>query len=69
MPRATAKEVIRMPMKREDYKAIKHMDKDQLTAYLTRVYRRGFDAGAAAMVKKSAPASPQAEPPSPDIGS
>lgn len=69
MPRATAKEVIWMPMKREDYKVIKHMDKDQLTAYLTRVYRRGFDAGAAAMVKKSVPVSQQPAPPSSDTGS
>ena len=32
-------------MNREDYKAIKHMNKDQLTQYLARVYRRGFEAG------------------------
>ncbi len=40
-------------MKREDYKAIKHMDKAQLTAYLERVYRRGFDAGVKAMAEKT----------------
>lgn len=34
-----------MEMKREDYKAVKHMDKAQLTAYLARVYRRGYEAG------------------------
>ncbi len=42
-----------MPMKREDYKAIKHMDREQLTAYLERVYRRGFDAGVRAMAEKT----------------
>ncbi len=42
-----------MPMKREDYKAIKHMDKEQLTAYLERVYRRGFDAGVKALAEKT----------------
>ena len=28
-----------------DYKAIKHMDKDRLTAYLYRVYMRGVERG------------------------
>lgn len=42
-----------MPMNREDYKAVKHMDKAQLTAYLERVYRRGFDAGVKAMAEKA----------------
>lgn len=32
-------------MKRDDYKAIKHMDKAQLTSYLQRVYQRGYEAG------------------------
>ena len=31
--------------KREDYKAIKHMNREDMTKYLYRVYRRGFDAG------------------------
>lgn len=42
-----------MQMKREDYKAIKHMDRAQLTAYLKRVYRRGFDAGVKTMAEKT----------------
>lgn len=42
-------------LRREDYKAIKHMDKAQLTAYLQRVYRRGYDAGYQAAVKPVAP--------------
>ena len=40
-------------MKRDDYKAIKHMDKAALTAYLSRVYlcgyEDGFKAGSAAV--------------------
>ena len=28
-------------MKREDYKAVKHMSKIELTAYLGRIWRRG----------------------------
>ena len=32
-------------LKREDYKAIKHMNREDMTKYLYRVYRRGFDAG------------------------
>jgi len=32
-------------MKRADYKAIKHMNKDQLTHYLSRIYLRGYNKG------------------------
>ncbi len=32
-------------MRREDYKAVKHMDKTQLVDYLTRIYNRGYHAG------------------------
>ena len=32
-------------MSREDYKAVKHMDKVQMIAYLQRIYRRGYEAG------------------------
>ena len=35
----------RPTLKREDYKAIKHMNREGLTKYLYRIYRRGFDAG------------------------
>ena len=38
-------------MRREDYKTIKHMDK----AYLSRVWKRGYDAGYQAAVKSVAP--------------
>jgi hypothetical protein len=46
-------------LKREDYKAIKHMDKKQLEAYLQKVYSIGFNAG----VKKSmtVPEKPEAD--------
>ena len=40
-------------MKREDYKAIKHMDKATLTAYLERIYMRGYDAGVKALAEKT----------------
>ena len=32
-------------LKRDDYKTIKHMNHEDLTKYLYRIYRRGFDAG------------------------
>jgi len=32
-------------LKREDYKTIKHMNREDMTKYLYRIYRRGFDAG------------------------
>ena len=32
-------------MKREDYKAVKHMDKEQMSKYLTRIYTRGYEKG------------------------
>jgi len=41
-------------MKREDYKAIKHMDKAALTAYLSRVYMRGYEAGLKATTPETA---------------
>ena len=46
-------------IKRDDYKAIKRMDRIQLTEYLSRVYRRGFKAGqeAALKAKTSKPVS------------
>ena len=43
-----------MKLKREDYKAVKHMDRTALTAYLTRVYIRGYEAGQKAAQAASA---------------
>lgn len=40
---------------REDYKTIKRMDKATLAAYLSRVWKRGYDAGYQAAVKSVAP--------------
>jgi ABC-type polysaccharide transport system permease subunit len=40
---------------RKDYKTIKHMDKATLAAYLSRVWKRGYDAGYQAAVKSVAP--------------
>ena len=39
-------------MRREDYKAIKHMDKSQMERYLNSVYRRGYEAGVKAMAEQ-----------------
>lgn len=48
-------------MRREDYKAVKHMDKAQMTAYLQRIYRRGYAAGfKAAQEQTSAKVEPTA---------
>lgn len=44
-------------MRREDYKAIKHMGKVELTDYLSRVYMRGYEAG-----QKAAQAAPPGTP-------
>ena len=32
-------------IKRDDYKAIKRMDRSQLSEYLRRIWMRGFEAG------------------------
>ena len=32
-------------LKREDYKKIKRMDRQQMAAYLQRVFHRGYEAG------------------------
>lgn len=34
-----------MQIKRDDYRAIKKMNKPQLTAYLSRIWRRGYEEG------------------------
>lgn len=41
-------------MRREDYKTVKHMDKAQMTAYLQRIYRRGYAAGFKAAQEQTA---------------
>lgn len=46
---------------REDYKAVKHMDKVQMTAYLQRVYRRGYEAGVAAAEAAAKERKPEAD--------
>ena len=40
-------------MRREDYKAVKHMDKIQMEKYLQTVYQRGFDAGVKSVIAKT----------------
>ena len=39
-------------MKREDYKAVKHMIKDQMEYYLERIYQRGYEDDVKAMAKQ-----------------
>lgn len=36
-------------IKRDDYKAIKKMDRIQLSEYLSRVWKRGYEAGQKSM--------------------
>ena len=36
-------------IKREDYKAVKHMHKDQMEYYLQRIYQRGYEDGVKAL--------------------
>jgi len=42
-------------IKRDDYKAIKRMDRIQLTEYLTRVWKRGYEAGKKAIAVNVTP--------------
>ena len=39
-------------LKREDYKAIKHMNKDQMEYYLERIYQHGYEDGVKSMAKQ-----------------
>ena len=47
---------------REDYKAIKHMNKVELTHYLSRIYKRGYEAGSVAAQQTPATDAPSTEP-------
>lgn len=40
-----------LPLKREDYKAIKHMNKNTMERYLNGIYQRGYSDGATDMAK------------------
>ena len=53
-----------MPMKRDDYKAVKRMNREQMSAYLQRIYRRGYDAGIKSLTasKKKEVAAEQPSP-------
>lgn len=50
-----------LQISREDYKAVKHMDKVQLTAYLRRVFLRGYDAGVDAAKAAAKGQKPEAD--------
>lgn len=49
---ATAPGSVTAMMKREDYKAVKHMDKARLERYLETIYQRGYQAGVKAMAEQ-----------------
>ena len=51
----------RPTLKREDYKAIKHMNREDMTKYLYRIWQRGFAAGVE-YVKGAADKRPTAPP-------
>ena len=34
-----------MKLTREDYRKVKRMDREQMDAYLMRIFKRGYDAG------------------------
>lgn len=54
--RTTSRRVQKMNnIKREDYKAIKRMNRTELSAYLQRVWRRGFDAGVKSITSPKKP--------------
>ena len=46
-------------MRRDDYRTVKHMNKVDLTAYLTRVWRRGYEAGLKAAGETQKAADPE----------
>lgn len=39
-------------MRRDDYKAVKRMDKAQMENYLQTIYRRGYEAGVKAAAER-----------------
>ncbi|MDE6934425.1 MAG: hypothetical protein K2O84_06170 [Oscillospiraceae bacterium] len=41
-----------LPLKREDYKAIKHMNKNTMERYLNGIYQRGYSDGATDMARE-----------------
>lgn len=46
-------------MRREDYKAVKHMDKAQMERYLQTIYQRGYDAGFKAAIAQGPSEKPE----------
>ena len=53
----------RPTLKREDYKAIKHMNRDDMQEYLYRLWWRGFAAGVESV--KGTATEPSSVPPEP----
>lgn len=53
-----------MTIRREDYKAVKRMNREQMSDYLNRIYQRGIEAGkqsVAANLVKPKPAEAEKE--------
>ena len=48
-------------LKRNDYKAIKHMNREQMDEYLRRIYKRGYEAGLKASTPEAASGKPESE--------
>lgn len=54
-------------IRREDYKAIKRMNREQMSEYLNRVYKRGFDAGKESVAAHQIKANPDSLPIESDV--
>jgi len=50
-------------MRREDYKRVKHLNKEELTQYLSRIWMRGYTSGLEAAAKGAMPPEPQISDP------
>ena len=61
----TSTKAVSWMLRREDYKAIKRMDKPHMTEYLEKIYRRGYEAGLKAAKAPSSPSATQ-KPDSPE---
>lgn len=48
-------------MKRDDYRAVKRMNREQMSAYLTRIYERGYMAAMKQMNEKATGAAVEHE--------
>lgn len=49
-------------IRREDYKAVKRMNREQMSEYLNRIYQRGFEAGKESVAANLVKANPEPAP-------